>query len=64
MVTEKDLREFTEWIYRHGGEDGHGGEDVRHEVDAFLARDTPEQKRERAAQLLREANAQEGYDVL
>lgn len=37
--SDQELRAFTEWIYRHGGEDGHGGEDVRHEVDAYVARD-------------------------
>lgn len=52
---EADTREelLTRWVaYLH--------ETANEMEERFF---TPEQKRERAAQLLREANEQEGYDV-
>jgi hypothetical protein len=37
-IRAEAIREFAEWVYYNGGEDGHGGDDVRHEVTAFEAR--------------------------
>lgn len=37
-IKAQAIREFAEWVYRHGGEDGHGGDDVRYEVEAFERR--------------------------
>jgi hypothetical protein len=37
-IRAQAIREFAEWVYQHGGQDGHGGEDVRHEVEAFERR--------------------------